>query len=453
MIEFLRENRWGVAVLTLLFIVSRMWLDKVGIGPNAQVVLEHWQHADLGLLDQQYWKTLWFQHSQPPFWNGTIGLVVKLLGNDSAAVTGGLHLVFVLFSYIGTLLMLSIFQSMGLSRPGGLIAASVVSISPAVLFYENYIFYPHLTWFLVAIFLFGLQKTSRNGARWPIDVCFASLCVLSWSWAIFHPAFVLVAGAGALWIGHNLSQRKLVALLLLTTVISGLPIAKNSAQFGIPSSSSWFGINLAQTAVPFGSEQSIYCDFYLVHQTIWRENEPPQVSIFPSLTDTLKSSGHANMNHIAIAERAGECLGIARDAIQKRPVDWISDRFGQMISSHQTPSFAYFFDPDGWDQFDPEGFIETHIPAAGNLLLTLYTLLVFWCVYRSVAGPQRRLFSVILFFIVYFTLVSHLANGQEQQRMRYTISPLYWFLLVSILHKASQLFKIRFSAKQSGSGI
>ena len=423
-----------------VFLIWRAWLWHLGLHPDIETVLEHWQYADLKLLDEDYWRTLWYLHSQPPLWNGIIGAVVNLAGNDAGRVTGILHLCFILISLLGWLGFAELFHRIGMSEPARAVLATVIVVSPSVLFYENYIFYPHFTWGLVVVFLLAAIRSRSGSSFTPAVIALTCLALLSWSWAIFHPAFVLVLGAGVLWAGHRLRQGSAIVLLLVTVLFSTLPVLKNIAITGTPSASSWIGINLSQTAVPFGSEKSIYCDLYLVHQDIWRRDPTPRQGLHASLNDTQKSSGHANFNHIEIAERAQECADIAVSAILENTANWVKGRLLQILNSHRLASYEYHILPDGWSDLSISRVFPEHAELwSRNLFAAHFAVLLLWAGWKSATGDQRRFYLLLLVLVLGFTFASHFANGAEQQRMRYTISPIYWFLLASMVHSTGQI--------------
>ena len=72
-----------------------------------------------------------------------------------------------------------------------------------------------------------------------------SLALLSLSRASFHLVFVVGAGMSlALVCARGERRRCLVAALLPLTLVAGLYV-KNEIQFGQPTSSTWFGMNMA----------------------------------------------------------------------------------------------------------------------------------------------------------------------------------------------------------------
>ncbi len=432
--EFVNENRGGLGFLVLVIAVSRAWALWIGIGPDATVLTGHWQHADLALLDTDLARTLWFQHAQPPLWNAIIGGAVKLVGPEAGALSAVLHAGFVVLTLAGAVMFLAMLRGAGLGRNPAALWAGIVAVSPSVLYYENYVFYPHPTWVLVILFLFSLQRGVRTGSRRASAGALAALVALAWTWALFHPGFVLICGAAVLWACRQVGGRAL-GLLAIAVVVSALPALKNLSVTGSLAASSWMGMNLSQTAVPLDSETGRYCDLYLAHQEILARGTGPGDDRFPSLTEPLKSSGEANLNHAEIALRGQECLDLSLKAIGAAPFEWLGAGIARMAETHRIVSFDYLFQPDGWDRFEPERLMA-RVPVLGDALALLFLVLAVWAAFLARRGEAGRFYLVLLLLIGWVTLVSHLANGHDHQRIRYTISPAWWLLLATLVQSA-----------------
>lgn len=421
-------------ILIGAFVVSRYFAWGEGLAPNPEIVLNHWQHADLHLLETQLWETLWYSHSQPPLWNAIIGGVVKIVGNDAVAVSNVIHWAFAALSLIAGLMLRNVFIRTGAANWFATLAAIAVMCSPSVFYYENYVFYPHLTFFLVTLLIWFLSRINPEASLFPLIGALSVIIALSWIWAIFHPIFVVVVALALIWQADRLLFTDGFILVLLVGALSALPVLKNKYVFDVPTASSWIGFNVAQTAPSLSQENRQKCDLYLAHQKIWEAGPAHNPERFPSLGDTLKSSGHPNMNHAALIPLSQECLGIARADIELNIITYFVTRLSFIAETHMKRPFNYFFDPAGWSIASKiERWQSQNAGATGLVSLWVYIFLWVYCLAQVMFGSQSQKYLVLLLTISYFTFASHFGNGAEQQRMRFTIEPIYAYLLVCML--------------------
>lgn len=423
-----------ISVLAVL-VVSRLAVSALGLHPDPAIVVDHWQHVDLRFLATDPFGSLWALHTQPPLWNGILALAVAIVGPDGEAVTSlmfGFHL---LLTAGAALMLLSILRQFGFSALAATIFASLAICSPNVLYFENYIFYPHFTAFLVTLLLWLLVRVRRDGPLWPVAGALGVLTALSLTWAIFHPAVVALAGAALIAWRHGLSlksfslkpaTRPVMAIAALAFAISCLPTFKNMAVYGIPSASTWIGMNLAQTIPGGQTGEFIHCDFDIA-QREGAAAHPGLPTDHPLLTQVWKHPGAANFNHAGMIPTSQRCLDMTKAVILHDPIGWLSFRIETMIGSHQLAPSNYNADPLGWNAiFAP---VENAVDATGSLGRSLTILWYLVLVYVGVKHIRTNppLYLSLLGVIAYFTFAAHFLNGGEQGRMRYTIEPIYLF--------------------------
>ncbi len=432
-----RNNPWLPVAFLGFFALTRAGIAWLGIAPDPRIVLNHWQHADLKYLAADYWGTLWAFHAQPPLWNAIIGAAVKLAGNDAEAVTRVLHGLNMGLSAIAGLAVIAILRRMGLGPWPAVLLALLALCQPSVIYYENYIFYPHLTAVLVTLWLLAVTRLRRGGVG-AYTAALGCLVALSWIWAIFHPVFLVLAGIAAL-VGVGIDRRSL-AVLGVAVLMGTLPTLKNAVTVGFPTASTWVGLNVAQTAPGRSKAFREHCGFVEAHREIYFAPPIARPDLHPSLTDKVKSSGFENMNHIGLVDRSRECLAAARALIADDPIAWARGRWREALRAHETLPYRYFFDPVGWQVMAPLEALQDRTGAVGRtLILGFYAGLVLWCGARAASGG--RVHALIFLMIGYFTAASVLGNGGEQERMRYTIEPLYLWLLADAALAIAGLFR------------
>ncbi|CAN0289763.1 unnamed protein product, partial [Phaeothamnion confervicola] len=422
-----------------LFILSRIGIHTLGIEPDSTIVVTHWQHADLHLLASDPFGTLWNLHAQPPLWNGILAIAVSLVGPDGDAVTLAIHAFNIALSAAAGLMVLSMFRTLRFPPIASAVMAMVAVCSPNVVYFEQLAFYPHFTFFLVTLFVWLLLGVQREGPLWRVLAAFGVLAALSWTWAIFHPAFVglFAVGLALWWGGWKKPARPVYAMAAFAFCVACLPTIKNFATYGVPSASTWIGLNLAQT-VPGGQTGALLrCDFLTANRAAIAAPLPPG-ALHPVLTETSKGPGVPNMNHVGMVEISRQCLGMTKEVMLRDPIGWAGGRLSALAGSHQLPPSNYDRDPVGWDTLmAPFERAWEQGGAAGRILMSVWYVVLCWGAFKSIRTNPPFYLSLLL-FIGYFTLASHFLNGGEQARMRYTIEPIYFFLVMTMLASAVQ---------------
>lgn len=429
---------WAVFLVT--FFVSRLLLAAAGVGPVAGLVLAHWQNLDVGLLASDPWGALANLQSQPPIWNAVLAAAIAISGQDAGAISLTIHIAWIALSACAGLMLLDAARRLG-AKPRLAFALGLLAVcSPSTLYYENLIHYPHLTFFLVAALVWLTVRAIEPGGGVAFWGALATLTLLACTWAVFHPAFVgFYAGGLALcrWRATGLSSaRRALAMLapaVFATALAAAPTAHNAMRFGLPSASGWIGLNLAQTATHLAAAERRHCDFALAWGDAAR-NAPARPDLHPALSAATKAGGEPNLNHWTMLERSRDCLALARGDMAAHPFDWAAGRVAAMVRSHQLMPWDYDFDPDGWTSaMAPVLKLQTAAgPLAPIATLGWHLFMWAWLVRAMMVGPRRDINLLLALLIGFFTLATHLANGAEQERMRYTVLPAYLLVTAQI---------------------
>lgn len=422
-------------IFLAVLVVSRLVVHALGLAPDPAIVVDHWQHIDLRFLAADPFGSLWDLHSQPPLWNGILALAVRLVGPDGEAVTALMYGFHILLTLGAGLLSIDILRRIGFSPVLATVLTTLVMVSPNTLYFETYIFYPHFTFFMMTLLVWLLVQVKRGGALWPVAGALGVLTALSWTWAIFHPVFIVLAGAAlVVWSrGWTLqaSARPVIALALLAAGVSSLPTIKNAVAYGIPSASTWIGMNLAQTVPGGQTGEFVQCDFEVAYHQAFAAN-PPGIPGHPTLTQTWKRPGAPNMNNIGLIPPSKRCADMMKTEILRDPVSWLVTRIRVLAGTFQLPPSNYNADPLGWDAiFGPFERATDSLGTLSRSSMTFWYLVLLYAGFRNIRKNPPFYLSLIG-VVVYFTLASHLLNGGEQARMRFTIEPIYflWSCLV-----------------------
>ncbi len=422
----------GPLVFLALFALSRMLVATLGIAPEPAHLEAHWQHADLALLKSDPIGTLWNLHSQPPLWNAVVALAVGLT-NTTAQASALLHAFNLAMSIACGLTFLSVLRRMGFGAGVSVGLALTAMCTPSVIYYENFAFYPHLTFFLVVMFVACVLRIGRCGSLWPLAGALALLVLLAWTWAIFHPLFVAALGV-ALALMHGRTRhvwRTSTAMLVGAVLMASAPAVKNAVVYGVPSASTWAGLNLAQTDMSATPDETARCSFGGAFQAA---SAGAPVDGHPALSALRKQSGDPNLNHAGLIPISRACMTQTVRHIAAQPLSWFSGRIQALVRSHQLLPYNYDMDPKGWSAMQPLERMQQQLGVIGRAaLLIIYLGLAIFGVRRALAGPDQARFAVLMLLLGGFTAAAHLMNGGEQERMRYTIEPVYLWLTASLM--------------------
>jgi hypothetical protein len=238
-------------------------------------------------------------------------------------------------------------------------------------------------------------------------------------------------------------------MAVLATGVSALPTLKNLAIYGVPSASTWIGLNLAQT-IPGGQTGAfVHCDFETAHREAVAANAGLPTDN-PLLTQTWKRPGAPNMNHIGMIATSQRCLDMTKNVILHDPVGWFASRLNVLIGTHQLPPSNYNADPLGWNAiFGPAERLTDSFGQISRIGMTLWYLALLYLGVKLIRTNQP-LYLSLLGVIAYFTLASHFLNGGEQARMRYTIEPIYLLFSAGLLAAAVRRFAPMLKLRRPG---
>ena len=435
-------RRMGVLLLLAIagFLFSRVvFRGVIGFAPDPAIIGGHWQHTSLVWLHRDVWETLYYLHAQPPGWNALIGAMTALVGPDAERVADGVALLFTALSIAMMLMLIGLARRAGLAPLAAAAFGLAFAVSPTMLYYELYPFYPHLTAFLVTLMLAGFVLADGDGVA-PLVAAFAAAAGLCWIWAAFNPAFVLLLAVLALVLYPQARSRGVLVSIAAALAISVAPTLKNKVLLGGDFASSWTGMNLAQTLPDLDPALREHCRFRTVVEALESGQGLPGVAVEPvgivSVDAMTKpENGKANMNNLLVSKRAEACLAIYLDRAAADPWSLLVHLVKRIVVMHTFPPVVYGgrgvegWDAEVWimrlhDRLGPVAQAATALP---------YVLLLGYGLWRLRRAEGRAPVTMALGVIVYFTLVTHAANGVEQQRMRVSIEPLYWFLLLVAL--------------------
>lgn len=427
-----------IAVSLLGLGLHRLFLlGTLEIGPDRSYLVGHWQHLALGDLATDLSGSLLNLQSQPPFWNGLIGVAAKACSADLKCTTNLIHAGYFLATLILFVLILKI-AGRFIKHPLTVIAVSMgFCLSPSVVYYENYAFYPHLTALCFAGFALALLRWIEARRLGSLVVLGLMLVVLSWTWTLFHPLFVFLVLSAILLIARPHSVAAF-SVALVTLMMAILPSFKNHLVFGNFAAGNWLGLNLAQVS-PVPVEGCSFGDFLV-------ESDLAGVHLGTAFNDPRMT-------------RFSElCKDKAMVGIRAEPASYTLGRVRQLMSSLSMRPHDYIFDPVNWDRYplllsewqirDESDQLRPRVVATRLMVLGFNLSLIGFLVFRAFRSPdkeERSFLLVILLFILLFMGLAHAVNGAEQERMRYTLYPILWIYAWLMIGALFRLLRRRFS--------
>ena len=225
-----------------MFVVTRLAVFQLGITgdafvPRAQII-------DRDLLSADLLRSLFYLHIQPPLFNGFLGTVLKLAGENFQAFLATLYWA---MGLAVVLLMFFLLRELGVSARVAFCSTTLYLLGPAALLYETFYFYTYPC----ALVLLGVVTTGRRFLRVPGPLSAASVSLLIAALALTRSLFHLVWVIGAvvmLWLLGGSRKAILPWLAGPALLLVGALYVKNWILFDTFSSSSMLGLNLYRIA-------------------------------------------------------------------------------------------------------------------------------------------------------------------------------------------------------------
>jgi hypothetical protein len=427
-----------VCVLAVATIV-RLAAWRLGLSPDPDVVVHHWQHLPLGRLAEDWAGSIAGLRSQPPLWNAVLGTAAVACDAGLACVTGAIHAVNVGLSVAAAASLYAALRIIGSGPAVSSVIVAAALSTPTVLFFETYPFYPHLTAAAVALAMAGAAAVTRYGSTAGFAAAMGGIAILALTATLWHPLVMLPLAALLIAALPARRRRRAVVIAAVAAALAAVPVVRNAALTGHASAGTWLGLNLVQVAPGLGPDAAAFCSFGRL------------------LVDGGLGTGPLEgeiLNRPYVADVSRACATIALRAIAAAPGPYLRDVVRRMAQSHLRMPYHYFFAPVGFTSVPhvapPDGLVRPDggidgtslvllgLNAVGHGAVVLAGLALVLLRRRTAEG---RLAAFALTVIVWGALVSHAANGGEQQRMRYTVEPAYLVLAVLLARQASRALR------------
>ncbi|HPG10952.1 MAG TPA: hypothetical protein PLU37_05435 [Chitinophagaceae bacterium] len=447
-------------LILFIFITSRIIFSFFGIRLDYENLYDYWQYLDVETLRHNLLRGIWFDHTQPPFFNLLLGTILKLSGNYSLLI---FSLFFKVITITNTLLLLDILKKL---LPGSripIILSLIYLLSPATIVFENELFY---TGFITMLFLIScryllLLQTSESWLK--ILGFFIPLVIICLTRSMYHLAWLIAMSMIVIYMlwKHPKRIRFISAASLAIILVSGFYL-KNYIIFHKFSTSSWAGMNLARNvfhdagslpennigSIPPFSPIEQYSSFIKKNDTITFKGLNDK-----DLLSLRKNDSIINEKHISYIEVSEKYLDAGIQYIKTHPSHYLKNVFQSAISffapatrytvtSKQTEKIKYY---DLLYSFNISHFVNGKQQRRISLVITaipkllLYCFVFFWLIKGWLKRKQIDLINLFITCLIgYVFIVSSLMEHYENMRFRYEIEPLFLILLGQLIYSISK---------------
>jgi hypothetical protein len=463
-----RGRLGALALVAAAFVVSRAVVAALGVRFDVSLVPWLWQLLDLELLHHRLAQSLWHLHSQPPMFNLAVGVALKLFPGHLA---GAFHALFLLLGLTAALSLELLLERLGFRRGVSVGLAVLISCAPWWLVYENWLYYEYPVMCLLIVAALVLSEFVRDWRlRWGVPF-FLLLALIVYTRASFQVVWLLLVVAVLALVRRD-AWRPVLLAAAVPLLLVALLYAKNTVQFGVPSTTSWFGMNLARITLwanPQAETERLVAEGKLSRVALvppfsplakYKDAGLPPVKRtgVPALDRPAKSNGSVNLNDRAYIDLSRRYLKDSLRYIRYHPSGYargVAKAAGKLSVPATDYSYVY---PErakirAWDRVF-NGLVYWRTPwthGIGLALPLLYVLEVLWGLSLLVRSLRRRAASgaqlVALFLwatVAYLLLLASLTDFGENERVHLPIDPLVLVLAALLVRDGA----LRVAAKR-----
>jgi hypothetical protein len=462
--------------VTASFVVSRGAAYGAGVRFDAGTLEDYWQFIDPELLKTRLLESLFYLHGQPPLFNLLLGVVLKLAPDHFGAA---MHSVYFVLGLMLSLAMYLVLMRVGLGRWTSAVVAALLSATPAFLLYENWLFYEYPVAALLVLSALALSEFLRRGTFLSASAFFVLLASIIYVRTIFQIAWLLLALVLLLAVRPDLRRTVLLASALPVVVVL-LLIVKNVIVFGVPATSSWFGMNLAQVvyyAIP-AADRRPYVERGELSRVSLIEPfsapadylplvQPPRATGVPVLDTFVKSEGSRNLNNKIMIDVSRDYFRDSLYLIRVRPRAYARaivdggklylrpSTVGAHGAGGQNRSKIEAYD----DLFNRVVLLQTgYLVSFGWTILVAHVFALIYGLRLTYRLLRRRIAasvaSVTLAYVwltlAYTTVIVTFAQVVENDRIRFFLDPLVVILLAVPVRDALRSVVLRGSPHGAG---
>lgn len=238
------RGRWSVAgpwvIVAAVHVLSRIGYRLAGVDFLWAHANAYHHFVDPEVLRSDTWRSLWFDHTQPPGLNLLWGLALRIGGEHPERV---LEPVFLAVGLGIALAILAVARRLGVGTRAAVVIAALWTVTPAAVLMEQYFFYTPLELLGLLGVGLALHRWRRRGGLGDAVLVAGAASALALTRASFHPLWI-VGVLVLVWAARPDRRRGLLAAVAVVLLLVGGWSLKNLLLFGEPSMTSWTGANL-----------------------------------------------------------------------------------------------------------------------------------------------------------------------------------------------------------------
>lgn len=465
------KTRYLVLVLGGIYIVSRVIYYLFGVRFDDMNFCFH-AYLDFELLRSKLLESLFYLHIQPPLFNLFLGLIIKAFPDSYGYAFSAIYLIIGFTLYV---LIVLLQVKLGVSRILAILIATLFTVSPSAILFENWLFYTLPLTAILVLSIFAFSSYVKTGKTTPLIVFFTSISVICGIRSLYHIVYFIIIIAFILIIRKYDWKRILAAASLPFVFIAALYI-KNFLLFGILTTSSWFGMNFSAMTVmnlPVEEREALAVSgelsdvapvtrFSALPEYPSHYTEDKRYSEIETLHQPLRSNGHKNFNHIGYIEISRAYLhdslyvlrkypGLYAAAVAKawhiysRPATDLGllNRSGNLDEISGVVTFYNYlfagkipFDLRNIENLGDISISPVFIYAFSLIILPFLVLFGFAVGFNykplkklNIRGESKLTILLICYNIVFVALIANSLDYSENMRFRFTTDPLSLILL------------------------
>ena len=387
-------------------------------------------------------RTLFYLHIQPPAFDFIRAGLAQFWPtlSDQAALRQVDRSLYILGAILLGLLVSVAFRWLAAQCgiPVAVAGSFLLMLHPAAIFFASYLDSTMLSAFLI-LCAFHLLWRLKNGGHVSMWLFGAVTLALFFTRSIFQWPFMLLFAVCLMLFG--VPRSRWIIFLVLTTLISGLYLAKQYRLFAILSTSSFTGVNLANS-IGAGIGSAKYAAYLNETGHLTRAT-----AAMPSvLTSKTKLADQPNFNHIDYLYLNQTLLNRYAKQLLGSSVEELADNYLENAAIYFRPSSTYsshhvIVDRLPWRMAYDAIFSAPALPV---LLLLAFTV---WCARVFRAQSFTRGLGLLLPGLLVFML-SIVSDKGENMRFKFFLEPVMLIFLVGQFHACARLGLSRLAEAQ-----
>lgn len=471
-IKTILKKQWfskEILGLAAVFALSRVLLICLGVRFDTSPLQWFYQYIDPLLLKENLWQSLLYLHSQPPVYNLYLGIVLRYGGLYAPLLFRMSYLVIGLFSIA---VLYTFMRLIHIHHAVAFFCTAFFTVSPPVLFYENWLFYTYPLTFVLCLSSLLLLVSLNTRSRTYLFLFFTAISCLVLTRTLFHTVWFVAVLCWVLLYQHKHMKRIIMSALIPLVIIFSVH-AKNFLLFGQTSLTSWFGMNLIKMTSTIPQN--------LLHQEIdggrvsgiarlmpfqapetYQQYVHDSMTGIPVLDNKYKSTGAVNFNYIGYRKISEQYQTAASHLIKRYPQFYgqsvikavyqflrpcsdsiiISGHNRQRLHAWVTIYEKYLLGDilkNVWrttftNRFGQQRTVHVNLLYLFIPLLYLFGALIACTNVRPLPFTVNQLFTIryCMFNIGYVTIVGNLFDASENMRFRFMIVP-FLYVIIGIL--------------------